>query len=209
MENKNQSRQVRPTRWIWWFGSAAIILGLALSGITVLGTNNEAQAQADAANQTATAFIGDLSESVSATGRLTSQQESAISIPNPGVVEAVHVQVGDLVHEGEVILQIETSDLEVAVERAEQNLALQEANLERLLEPASEADIASAEAAVASARANLDSLLNGPSETDIIVYESDLASQEASVASAAAAVNNTVDSVSDAQLASALGGDVE
>jgi len=92
--------------------------------------------------QMVTAFIGDLSAEA-------------------GRVEAVYVEVGDEVQTGDVLIRLEASSLERAVRTAEQNLAVQEANLAELLQGASDEDIAVAEASLDSAKASLANALAG------------------------------------------------
>ena len=202
MANKPQSGQSQTKRWIWWLGGISLFTVLAIVALSAFSASSEAQAQSENDVQTTNAFIGNLSESATATGTIVSQQEAVVTVSG-GLVSAVSVQVGDMVADGETLLQLDTSELMVAVERAEHNVALQEANLEALLEPAADADIVSAEAAVASAQAALDRLVSGPTESDIMSYEAELAAQQANVTSTAAAVNSTLDTVTDAQIASA------
>jgi HlyD family secretion protein len=99
-------------------------------------------------------------------------------------VEAVLVEVGDVVEAGDVLVQLEDDALARAVDRAEQSLAIQEANLESLLDGPTAADIAAAEAAVASAQAQLDDVLDGPSQEEIEKAEADLRAAQANVAKA-------------------------
>ena len=119
------------------------------------------------------------------------------------MVEAVLVEVGDSVQAGDTLVQLDSDTLLFAVEKAEQNLTLQEANLTALQTGATEEDIAAAEAAVQSAQANLDNLLAGPSEQEIAESEANIRTQQAGVASASASYNSTQDSISASALASA------
>jgi HlyD family secretion protein len=105
--------------------------------------------------QTVTAFVGDLSAGATASGRLLPQREAQLALGVAGQVEAVYVEVGDEVQTGDVLIQLEASSLERTVRTAEQNLAVQEANLAELLQGASDEDIAVAEASLDSAKASL------------------------------------------------------
>jgi HlyD family secretion protein len=105
--------------------------------------------------QTVIAFIGDLSAGATASGRLLPQREAQLALGVAGQVEAVYVEVGDEVQTSDVLIQLEASSLERAVRTAEQNLAVQEANLAELLQGASDEDIAVAEASLDSAKASL------------------------------------------------------
>lgn len=144
----------------------------------------------------ATAFIGTLSAEASAGGQLLPQREATLSLGTAGRVEQVLVQVGDKVQAGDILLQLESDALQRSVRTAEQNLAIQEANLADLLKGASEQDLLAAEAAVASAKAQLDDLLAEPSPVDILAAE-------AAVASAQAQLNDLLAGPSEADLARA------
>ena len=181
----------------------AMVGGFVLAPGVLGGLRDSRAADKTQADDVVTAFLGDLSATVSASGHVESAQETQLSVDTPRVVESVRVQAGDQVQIGDVLLQLETDDLALRVERAEQNLALSKANLETLLNGPSAADLAAAEAAVLSAQANLDYLLTGPSEQEIAASEADVRAQEANVASASAAYNGTRDSISDVAIAAA------
>ena len=110
---------------------------------------------------------------------------------------------GNGVQAGEALVQLDTTDLSFQVARAQQNLALKEANLEALLAGPEEFEEASAEASVASAQAYLNELLSGPSEQDITESEATIRQQQAGVASAASSYQGAVDSISEISIASA------
>ncbi len=86
-----------------------------------------------------------------------------------GVVAQVFVQEGSVVEAGTPLAQLETADLERAVERARMSLRQAEIALEQLQEPPDEADIRQAQnavdqaaAALDAARLNLQAVLNSP-----------------------------------------------
>jgi len=128
---------------------------------------------------------------------------AGLSVNTPGAVTDVYVRAGDEVLTGDALLQLDISDLALSFERAQQNLALQEATLAGLLEGAAAEDIAAAEAAVLSAQVNLADLQAGPGELDIAESEANIRAQQANVASAAAAYNSTRDSINTSTIASA------
>ncbi|MFO7540634.1 MAG: efflux RND transporter periplasmic adaptor subunit [Chloroflexota bacterium] len=150
-----------------------------------------------------TAFTGDLSASATAGGQLMAQRSATLSAPVPAVVTAVSVRVGDQVAAGDLLLQLDSSDLALTVATAEQTLRLQENNLNSLLAAPPAADIAATEAAVATAQAQLDALLEGPSETELAIAEAALRTAEASLWSASSELNRTSGSISEAQILAA------
>lgn len=113
------------------------------------------------------AFVTSLDAGVTVTGNVVAERNQTVSFASSGTIVAVHVQQGDRVTKGQVLAELDTADLELAVTQAEATLAIQEANLARALTPATEEDIAAAEAAVASAEAQLADLQKGPSARDI------------------------------------------
>ena len=151
----------------------------------------------------ATVFRGDLSSTVTASGQIEPSRVTALSVHTPGLVDSVHVRVGDEIQAVDVLVQLKTDDLALQVERADQNLALSEANLEALLIGPRAEDVAAAEAAVLSSLANLDDLLAGPTEQDIAESEANLRAQESNVAAATAAYRSTLDSISASTIAAA------
>ncbi|MCB0033132.1 MAG: efflux RND transporter periplasmic adaptor subunit [Anaerolineales bacterium] len=171
-------------RWIWVL-AAVIIVGTGVF-LLVRGRNNDTAAAQEATSDVVTAFIGDLSASASASGQVIPQREATLPLARSGQVMQVNVEVGDVVNEGDVLVELERTALERAVSNAEQSLTIQESNLAKLLAPPNETDLVVAEAAVASAQARLDNLLNGPTEAQIAASASNLRAAEANVAAASA-----------------------
>ncbi len=185
----------------------ALPLGvLAVFAILIVfsaGCAGEQQASATAEEETAVAFIGDLSASTTASGQVQSGQEAALSAKTPARVDGIFVRVGDAVQAGDVLMQLDGSDLALNVDIARQNLFIKEANLADLLAPAEESDILAAETAVSSARSALEDLQDGPSETDIAVAKANLRASQASLWSASADLAGVNDSVTESQIAAA------
>jgi HlyD family secretion protein len=160
-----------------------VIIGslLALNFFGALGNREESSAAAQAQGEgVAVVFLGDLAASTTATGNIEAQREASLSLQVAGTVERVLVSEGDQVNAGDVLVQLQTSDLARAVANGEQNLIIQEANLAELLDSASDADMASAQAALESAQANLADVVDGADQADIDAARASLsATQEA------------------------------
>ena len=158
-------------------GLIAIMVVILLGGCA---GRSVAQAERDLASKdTVQVFTGELSAEASASGQVLPQREARLSFSTPGRVEKVFVDVGDEVRSGDVLIQLESDALQRAVRNAEQNLAIQEANLAELQKDASPGDVASAQAAVVSAQAQLDDLLAEPSDLELADAEATLASAQA------------------------------
>ena len=195
----------RPKRKRWI--TIGVVIILLLVGFLVVSTlgrirDNRAALQAQTGD-TVAAFIGDLSASATASGQVKASQSAGLSANAPGLVTGVTVRVGDEVRAGDTLVQLDTTGLLLGVERAQQNLALQEANLAALLSGATDEEIAAAEAAVLSAQVSLADLLAGPDALNIAESEANIRAQQANVASASAAYNSTLGSISASTIASA------
>ena len=191
-------------RWIIAGVVVVVLVGCLFAFLTI--RNNIQTAQAGLEAQTGdmvTAVIGDLSATASATGQIEAAQTANLSAQTTGIVQDVLVSVGDSVQAGDMLAQLDTTDLAFAVARMQQNLTLQEANLTSLLDGATAEEIGSAEAAVHSAQLNLEDVLNGPTDEEIAEYEANIRAQQAGVYSASASYNSTLDSVGDAAIAAA------
>lgn len=196
------AKQTNKWRWLIW---AALALVVAMGGWWFVVQRNRTTAQETAANEveTAVVFIGDLAASATASGQVEARRTASLAVNTPGVVEQVHVRVGDSVQPGDVLVRLESGGLTLAVTQAEQAVAIAQANLDGLLAPPFATDVASAEATLASAQANLDTLLAGPSPADMALYEANLRSSQASLASASAQLQTVQDSVTQSQLLAA------
>jgi HlyD family secretion protein len=167
-----------------WIGVAIAVLSLGIAGGGWLLNGGQVRA-ADAALEAGDVVIvtrGDLAASANASGQLQPRQQSRLALTRAGRVERIEVNVGDRVQAGDVLVQLEIDDLERSVQAAEQNLAIQEANLAELRKAADAEDVAAAEAALANTQAQLDDLLAGPSREELAQAEAALASAQAQLA---------------------------
>jgi HlyD family secretion protein len=162
-------------------GVALAMILLAGLGLVGCGIVRQRAQAAGALNKedTTTAFIGDLSASASASGQLLPQRQAELALTRPGRVEHVYIDLGDVVDQGQVLLELETGDLERAQQSAEQSLRIQEANLASLSRTADPEDVAAARAAVESAQAQLDDVLAGPTDEELAQAQASLETAQA------------------------------
>ncbi|MCP4356703.1 MAG: efflux RND transporter periplasmic adaptor subunit [Chloroflexi bacterium] len=160
----------------WIIGGIIVLMGLVAFGLS--RTNNSSAAETEI-GETAVAFTGDLAASATASGQLVAQQEAALSLVASGIVDQVLVDVGDEVNSGDVLVQLDTAALKRAVISAEADVAVAQANLDKLLIGATTANLASAEASVTSAQVKLDDLLDGPTEEEITASEASVNAAQA------------------------------
>jgi HlyD family secretion protein len=147
------------------------------------GTTDSAQGPGsgfDPANITTTT-IRPASEGaqVSAAGNIQVTSQRLVVLQAEGIVTQVAVEVGDLVAVDDLLVALDTTDLERAVEVAELKLADAQAQLDQLLEAADAAEIASAEASLASAQQSLAEVEAGPSQAELAAAEANLAAAQA------------------------------
>jgi len=116
---------------------------------------------------------------VSAAGNIELSSQRPVVLEVAGLVTHVAVEVGDPVADGDLLVALDTVDLERAVAQAELNLANSQAQLDKLLETAEAADIASAEASLASAQENLAEVQAGPSDAELAAAEANLSAAQA------------------------------
>lgn len=188
---------------LWWIAGAVVLVILA-AVVIVPRIGNQDQPAADAADSAiATAFIGDLSASATASGTVVPGRVTSLSTQAPGRVIEVLVRAGDSVTAGDPLVVLDTADLELNLRAAQQNLRLQEATLAGLQAPPTAAELAAAEAQVASARAQLDSLLSGPTAQELAAAEADLLAAQAAVWSSSAQLSQAQNAVGDQEVAAA------
>jgi HlyD family secretion protein len=118
----------------------------------------------------------DLVVSISATGNIAAKNSLNLFFNSAGVVEKVWIERGDTVKAGDVLAQLETGDLELAVKQAQAALDAAQANLAQVTAPPRREEIDQAKLAVESAKAGL------------TAAQADLSSAEARLAQAQAPV---------------------
>lgn len=104
---------------------------------------------------------------VAATGIVFPARWATLSFRAGGLVEEVLVVEGDQVREGQLIVQLHSSDLEHAVAQAEAALATAQATLSQVKAPARPEELAMAQAGLAAAQAQLAKLRSGASDEEI------------------------------------------
>lgn len=99
---------------------------------------------------------GDVSRTFSALGTIRPKQETAIIADVPGRVRQLHVEIGDWVEAGDLVVSLDDQELRIQADQAEAALKAAQANLARLKAGARPAEIEQVEAQVRQARANFE-----------------------------------------------------
>ncbi len=104
---------------------------------------------------------------LAAVGRVELIGRHQVVLETSGIVNDVAAEVGDLVEAGDIIMALETSRLEDALERAEIGLETARIGLEELTDTPEESDVAVAEANLLQARENLALVSDGPTDEEL------------------------------------------
>ncbi len=174
----------------FWF---ILVIILALAGVAFFyrnslirlmgGATDQAQAQGTQTageNQTVTIRPATDASQVSAAGNiaLSSQQTTVLQVA--GIVTEVRVKPGDTVTAGQVLVVLDTADLERAVEQAKLNLEINRNKLAQLQQPATEAELAAVRASLAAVEENLAELKAGSTPTKLEAAKMALAAAQSS-----------------------------
>jgi HlyD family secretion protein len=188
------------------FLTLVLILGLLVAGgwtaYQFYWLPRQAAAQAPTYETVAVAR-GSIASTVSATGNIEPEAEVSLSFRSTGRIEQVLVTPGQTVQAGQVLAQLETTDLTLAVAQARVSLEISQAQLAKLETPPDPSDIATAqaaievaqasvagaEAALRSAQAAYQDLLLGPSEAQQTVNLAQVRQAEANLKVAQQAYN--------------------
>ncbi len=109
--------------------SAAIVLVvLAIAGVFGWQRMTASAAAATTRLQTATVTRGTLVATVNAAGNVSAPSSAALAFSSSGRVAKVAVAVGDSVKQGQVLMALDTTDLQLALKSAQTNLASAQAN---------------------------------------------------------------------------------
>lgn len=142
--------------WKW------IITLLVVAGVGVGGwyyyQNVYLPQQTAAQEPTYETFVierGSISSTVNATGSIEPEAQVSLSFRNPGRVQTVLVNEGQAVVEGQILAELETTDLALALAQSRVSETIARAQLAKLETPPDEKDVLSAQAAVEVAQAGV------------------------------------------------------
>ncbi len=175
-------------------GIVALLAVVAGGGYLRLRTQPAAAASSA---PTATVQRDTLTATISAAGNIQAHQAADLSFGQSGVVKKLNVKVGDQVKAGDVLAELDTTDLNLQLRSAQVSLKNAQAALAQARNPNTAQDIANARAQLESAQATYDKVAAGATQAD-------LASAQAAVASAQAGYDAAVNSANatDSGLAS-------
>ena len=114
------SKKKKSKKWIIVLCIIGVIVVLIIIGVNSLRKKAMAALESMTSTETAEIEYRDLVSTVSATGTIVGADEQTVKSTLSGViVENVLVEVGDTVHEGDVLCEFDTKDLEDKLENAQ------------------------------------------------------------------------------------------
>lgn len=161
-----------------------IILGLlvvaAVGGVFVW--QSQSKGEAPEISRSTTVERGDLSVTVSASGKIKPEERVNLAFEAPDRVTEVLVEVADEVKAGDVLARLDTRSLKLQIEQSKAALASAQAQLAQVkagprpgeIEQA-EANLSAAEAGLSAAAANRDQVKGGPTEAQIAAAQAQVA----------------------------------
>ncbi len=146
---------------------------------SLIGWPPTAQARTTAATDTvAIRPAADINQ-VSAAGNIALVSQLSAVLQVNGIINQIAVAPGDNVKPGDLLLSLDTTDLERAVQQAQLNVASSQAALDKLVQPAKPEDIAAAQAGLVSVQASRAELQAGPDATKLAAAKTALAAAQA------------------------------
>jgi HlyD family secretion protein len=142
--------------WKWIIG-IVVVGGLAFGGWYYYQNTYLPQQAAleTAALETYAIQRGSIASTVTATGSIEPKSEVSLAFRSPGRVKDVLVSEGQAVQKGQLLAELETTDLTLALAQSKVGLEIAQAQLAKMETPADEDDILLAQAAIEVAQASV------------------------------------------------------
>ncbi len=186
-----------------WIAIILIVALLGAGAARALSQRSRAGGDGKGTVTEVTVELGEIQTSIEASGRVIPLKQATLAFDTPGTVAEILAQEGQWVQAGQPLIRLDTAALERAVRSAEQNLAIQEANLAKLKREPADEDVSAARAAVLSAQAQLEQLVTGPRAEEIAAAEANFQASEAGLWAAAAQRDQVTAGPTSAEIASA------
>ena len=102
---------------IWVIIGVVVILAVGYGVLT--SRAKQAQEQASAQDSNVKVIKGDLAGSISSSGHLAPEEDVTLSMAASGIAKSVNVKVGDQVKAGDVLVQLDDTDAQLALQKAQ------------------------------------------------------------------------------------------
>jgi multidrug efflux pump subunit AcrA (membrane-fusion protein) len=135
---------------------SGIVLILVIVGVgAYIWQGQQAKTTAAASVQTTTVKRGSLAASVSAAGNISAPNIVAVAFQASGVISKENVAVGDIVKKDQVLMELDSTDLNLALKTAQANLANAQTSYDQTKADLNYA-LRNAQSSLDSSKANLD-----------------------------------------------------
>lgn len=158
-----------------------IIVGILLLAVIATAayfwyTNNNRASAAVTNQQTATVARGNLIATVNSAGPVAARAQVMLNFGQTGTVRQVYVQLGDKVKQGQVLAEIDATDLQLSLANAQVALNQAQAKYEQTKAGPNEADLAASRASVESAQAGYEAAVRkaGVNDAQLVVARASL-----------------------------------
>ncbi|HEY3109956.1 MAG TPA: biotin/lipoyl-binding protein [Chloroflexota bacterium] len=147
----------RPPRWRLALPAALLLILAAVGALYATGQLTTLQRRllgqaATVSYQTATVGKGTVAETVSATGPIAAARTLPVNFGSSGRLVDMKVAVGQTVTKGDALAQLDTTDLQAALDQAKATLGQQQSNYNKLLAGATPEQIQAARVALQNAQ---------------------------------------------------------
>jgi multidrug efflux pump subunit AcrA (membrane-fusion protein) len=193
----------RPPRWRWALPVALVAVLAALGALYATGQLTSLQRRVlgqstQVTYQTATASRGTVAETITATGPIAAAQTLPVSFTASGKLVDLKAAVGQAVKKGDVLAQLDTTDLQGALDQAKASLAQAEASYAKAQQGATPEEKAAAQVALENAqRAAQDAAKSAAAST--ASAQRDVESAQASVGASQTSLQAARDALAAAQ----------
>lgn len=167
MESRKTRRLNRRTVMI--IAGVLVLLAACGGGGYLLQQNAQRSAQEAAAArwQQEAAASGSIEATISATGDVEAARQANLNFAQSGTVTKVLVEAGDKVNAGQALAEVDATDLQLNLEKAQADLQRAQAEYDRLVGGANEQDLAAARAQLAQAQGSYQQVAGNVTKADI------------------------------------------
>lgn len=181
-------------------GVLALILVCVAIEMVLQGVVASQASLANSGWQTVEAKTGSIEATVSATGNIKAKAEVELRFTGDGTVTKILVKPGDKVKSGQILAQIDDTQLQLNLASAEAELRQAQLEREDLLDGASPAEVAAAKARVAQAQGQFQQAVGSVTPAHITAARARLEQAQAELAQLQSGPKSTELQVAEAQL---------
>ncbi len=167
------------TPWLSGLLAVGLLAGVGYTAYSQLAVKSKRESRRK--EKTVAVERVNLPIAISANGTIVPERSVNVSPKTSGVLKTLLVKEGDTVKTGQILAQMDDSNLQGQLTQNRGQLASAEANLQKLLNGNRVEDIAAAKAQLAEQQASLEKLLNGNRTQDIAVAQAQVTEQQATL----------------------------